>query len=681
LNTRAADLATKRLRLFARICLVWALIIIARLIQLQIIDHKDYLRLAQRQQERQVEIRAPRGAIFDRNGQPLAMSVAVDSVCINPLRIPDLAVAAEILSKVLAVDERELLDKMQWAVENRRGFLWVKRKVSPEEATKLRSYSFDWVEFRSESSRYYPKNGLAAHVLGGVDHEEKGNAGIELEREQTLRGIPGIMQTTADVRQHVFDLQVFSDPQPGASLTLTLDERIQFVAERVLASAVKEHDAGTGSIVVMNPNSGDILALANYPSYDPNIPPKSKEEFEARTNLAVTAPFEPGSVFKVVTIAAGIETGEVRPNTMFHCGNGSFTLFRRVIHDAKPHGMLSVADILAKSSNIGSIKVALEVGNARMYDFIRAFGFGQKVGLPLPAESAGILRNPSRWIPSSIGSLAMGHEISTTTVQLAQACSVVANGGLRVKPRLVLQKQSDDGAVDAPEEKPERVLKPQTANTMRLLMRGVVDHGTGSRARLRGYSSAGKTGSAQIYDYHARVYTHRYNASFVGFAPVNNPAIVVVVTLNGTRSGPRGFGGVAAAPVFQEVASAALRILGVPKDLPDEEIKNDSEPEPDAADPEGAEPPELEPDSVPALKLASAEQGETSERTGVSPLVISTGPKVPDFQGKTKRAVVAESTALGVTVELAGTGIARAQDPLPGEILRPGERVRVQFTR
>jgi cell division protein FtsI (penicillin-binding protein 3) len=685
LNTREADLATKRLRIFARICVAWALIIIGRLVQLQIIDHQEYLRLAQRQQERQVEIRAPRGAIFDRNGQPLAMSVAVDSVCINPLRVPDLAVAAEILSKVLLVDGRELLGKMQAAVENRRGFLWVKRKVSPEEAAKLGSYGFDWVEFRSESSRYYPKNGLAAHVLGGVDHEEKGNAGIELELDNDLRGVPGIMQTTADVRQHVFDLQVVSDPQPGASVTLTIDERIQYVAERELASAVKEHGAGTGSIVVVNPNSGDILALANYPSYDPNTPPKSKEEFLARRNLAVTAPFEPGSVFKVITVAAGIETGEVRPKSMFHCGNGSFKLFRRVIHDAKPHGMLTVAEILAKSSNIGAIKVALEVGNARMYDFIRAFGFGERVGLPLPAESAGIFRNLNRWIPSSIGSLAMGHEISTTSVQLAQACSVVANGGLRVKPRLVLQKQSDEGTVEQMHQKPERVLKPETANTMRLLMRGVVDEGTGKRARLRGYTTAGKTGSAQIYDYDARVYTHRYNASFMGFAPVNNPAIVVVVTLNGTHSGPRGFGGVAAAPVFQRVASAALRILGVPKDLPDEEIEDNSEPGPDAADPEGAEPPDPEPDSVPELRLASAEQSleQTDTVTGsdLAPFIVPTGPKVPDFQGKTKRAVLAESTALGVTVELAGTGIARAQNPLPGEVLRPGERVRVQFTR
>lgn len=679
METRATDLATQRLKIFARLCVIWGLLILGRLIQLQIVSHEEYARAAQQQQQRQVEVRAPRGAILDRNGQPLAMSVAVDSVCINPLRVPDPVIAAQILSKVLHVDENELLGKIASAIDSGRGFLWVKRKVPAEEAARLRSYHFDWVEFRAESSRYYPKSQLAAHVLGGVDHEEKGNGGIELALDKALRGTPGIMRTTADVRQAVFEREVFSDPRPGASVTLTLDERIQYVAEKELAAAVREHGAATGSIVVMNPHNGDILALANYPAYDPNIAPQSKRDFESRKNLAVTAPFEPGSVFKVFTVAAGIETRKVRPGDTFHCGNGAFTLYRRVIHDAKPHGVLSVADILAKSSNIGAIKVALLVGNEKLYEFIRAFGFGKPTGLSLPGESGGMLRPPQRWIPSSIGSIAMGHELSATSVQLAQACSVVANGGMLVKPRIVLRRQGESGAIEAPVERLRQVIDPHTANQMRFMMRGVVEHGTGKLARIPGYTAGGKTGSAQIYDYAARVYTHRYNGSFMGFAPANKPEIVVVVTLNGTQGGSRGFGGVVAAPVFQRVAGAALRFLAVPKDdLTYEGETGGAEPDPDLAD-AGGEPPEAEPFPEAPAAVASVQAAPPGPE--LPPPMLPQGPKVPNFQGKTKRAVLEESSALGVRVELAGTGIARTQYPLPGAVLRPGERVRVQFAR
>jgi cell division protein FtsI (penicillin-binding protein 3) len=667
-------LATQRLRIFARICLGWSLLIVLRLIQLQIIEHEDYAHQAEQQQQREVEIQAARGAILDRNGSALAMSVSVDSVCINPLRVPDLEVAAELLSKILNVDEGALLARMAVAAQNKRGFLWVKRKITPEEARKLRSYKLEWVEFRTESSRYYPKGSLAAHLLGGVDHEERGNAGIEHSLNSDLQGKPGIMTTTADVKRNVFDLKVFTDPQPGSDITLTVDERIQYVAEQELGKAVREHGASTGSLVVMDPKNGDVLALANYPTYDPNVPPKSKQDFEGRKNLGITAPFEPGSVFKVITIAAGLETTRLTPDSTFHCGNGAFTLFRRVIRDAKPHGVLSVSDILAKSSNIGSIKVGLQVGNQRLYEYIRAFGFGQKTGLPIPGESGGVVRRPERWIPSSIGSIAMGHELSTTTMQLARACSVVANGGALVKPRLVIAK---NGERIPAEGEVKRVLKPQTAIKMQLMMRRVVEQGTGKGARLRGYSAGGKTGSAQIYDYAAKVYTHRYNGSFMGFAPARNPAIVVVVTLNNTRSGTRGFGGIVAAPVFAKVASAALRVLDVPKDMPDEEITDDDQlVDPDLAVADLSIPPELE-----AEEPAEAVVQTAAIRPELPPSMVPTGPKAPDFRGKTMRAVLAESAEQGIRIEIAGSGIARAQAPAPGAVLRPGERVRVVFVR
>lgn len=671
MTTCAEELTVKRIRIFARICFVWGLVIVLRLLQLQVIDHHEYVRLAQGQQERQVELKAPRGAIFDRHGQPLAMSVAVDSVCVNPLRIPDIPVAADLLSAVLQLDRNEILGRIASAVDGRRGFLWIKRKITPEEAARLRSYNFDWIEFRTESARYYPKNHLAAHVLGGVNHEERGNAGVEQSLDKQLRGKPGLVRTTADVRQNVFDQKIYSDPIPGVDVTLTLDERIQYIAEQELAKAVSEHDASAGSLVAMNPRTGEILALANYPTYDPNTPPETKHAFDARKNLAITAPFEPGSVFKMVTIAAALEHTRLTPESQFFCHNGAFTLFRRVIHDAKPHGTLTMADVLAKSSNIGAIKAALVVGNEKLYDFIRSWGFGQTTGLPLPGESAGTLRKLKRWIPSSIGSIAMGHELSTTSVQLARACSVVANGGFLVQPRIVTSKEP-------PVLQP--VMKPVNAMKMRVMMRGVVEHGTGKTARLRGYSAAGKTGSAQIYDYRARVYTHRYNGSFMGFAPVNNPAIVVVVTLNNTRSGSRGFGGVVAGPVFAKVTTAALRYLDIPRDLPDETLpeEDDSfEPESDLAVADLGQPPEL-----PEELMSDVAASDATLVHALGPeIILPSGPKAPDFHGKTKREVLSESVSLGIRVEIAGSGVARAQIPPAGSIMRPGERVRVVFAR
>jgi cell division protein FtsI (penicillin-binding protein 3) len=672
LDPRAEALATKRLRILARICLGWGVLAFLRLVDLQILQHGEYAHDATRQHVREVEIQAPRGSIYDRNGQPLAMSTPVESVCINPMRLADPVIAAELLSKLLDLDQGVLLTRIASAVDSRRGFMWVKRKITPQEAAKLRSIGVDWIEFRTESSRYYPKGPVLAHVLGSVDHDEKGNAGIELFLNKELEGKAGVMRTQADVHQNVFDQEMETEVEPGTNITLTIDERIQFMAERELAAAVKEHRARTGSLVAMDPRNGHILAMANYPSYDPNIAPKQGESLDKRRNLAVTAPFEPGSVFKVITVATALETTRITPGSMFHCGNGRMTLFRRVIRDAKPNGLLSVADIIAKSSNIGAIKVGLEVGSERLHDYIRRFGFGQKTGLPLPGESSGVLRPVRRWIPSSIGSVAMGHEISTTTLQLARACSVIANGGYLVKPVLVMRKERPGSAPEKyTEAQRVQVIRPETAIKMRLMMERTVVKGTGWRAKPSGYSAGGKTGSAQIYDYEAHAYTHRYNGSFMGFAPVNDPKIVVVITLNGTQTGDRGFGGVVAAPVFRTVAGAALRFLEVPRD-PAEEAPPDEKdmPVPDLAVAGVGQPPE--PEEVeyrPAIFLGPKPPAH----------LAYDGPKVPDFHGKSKRAVLEESFALGVRVEVAGVGIARSQDPPAGVALRRGERVRVQF--
>lgn len=655
----------QRLSVLVVLAAAWVLAIAGRLVHLQVFQHQAYLQLAVQQQNRRVELSAPRGAILDRNGQPLAMSLTVESVCINPRRVPELSVAADILSSILQLDRRELLGKMTEAAQRGRGFLWVKRKISPGEAERLRSLGLDWIEFRTESKRNYPKGLLAAHVVGAVDHQERGNAGVEQALEGVLRGRAGKARLLTDVRRRSILAQIAAEAQPGADVLLTIDERIQHVAERELTKAVEENACVNGSVVVMDPRNGDILAMASYPGFDPNEPITTGMDLERRANHAFSVPFEPGSVFKVITVAAALETTSLRPGTIIPCGSGRINLFGRVIRDHHSYSALPMADVLANSSNIGAIQVGLRVGERRLLDYVRRFGFGRMTELPLPGESAGLVRDLKDWGKSSIGSVAMGHEISTTTIQLARACSVIANGGLLLKPRLVMAtRQPARKPLIKPVEQPVRVIQPETAITMRQMMEGVVLHGTGRRARLEGYSAGGKTGSAQIFDLVSKRYTHRYNASFLGFAPVTNPGVVVVVTLNGASK----FGGAVAAPVFREVATAALRLLNVQRDLPDA-------------------PPSREDEPVELDDLAIADLGSPAPmlpEPGIPDAherVELWGPKVPDFYGKTMRTVIEECSAYGLPVELIGSGVARAQAPLAGSILPRGGRVKIQFAR
>jgi cell division protein FtsI (penicillin-binding protein 3) len=678
-------LATRRVHLLARLAFVWVALIVMRLVQLQMVQHAEYKKFAAHQQESTLELQAPRGVIVDRLGQRLAISLPAESVCIDPLRVPDLPIAADILSKILSVDSSDLLARMQQAVANKHGFVWVKRKVSPEEAQRLRDLKLEWIEFRTESQRFYPNQSLAAHVIGAVDFAQKGNGGVEQSLESQLKGSSGEMHVTRDVQKRNFESKVESQPKAGHDIRLTIDSRIQFVAEREIKKMVLEHHAKWGSVVAMDPHTGDILALANYPTYDPNEPPRP-ETLAARENLAVTAPFEPGSVFKVITLAAALETTKLRPETIIPCGGGKITLFGRTIHDHNNYWSLPMEDVLARSSNIGAINVGMTVGANRMYDYAKRFGVGIRTGVPLPGESGGMLRPVRRWEKTSLASVAMGHEVGVTSLQLARACSVIANGGLMIKPRLTL---------DTPVAQPVRVLKPETAITMRRMMEGVVlkTYGTGHKyARIMGYTSAGKTGSAQIYDYRAHAYTHLYNASFMGFAPVTNPAIVVVATISGTV-GNAGFGGPVSGPVFREVAAAALRLLDVPKDLPEMQPSPDSGPVDDndaaIAGLGSSIPPPLvqaeDADATDDRPVASAnsasDQRPFFKGVAANPARDVTGPKVPNFRGKTLRDVVEESAALGIPVEFKGGGIAQAQDPVAGAVLPVGQRVRVQFGR
>jgi cell division protein FtsI (penicillin-binding protein 3) len=664
------------------VAVLWALFILWRLGWLQLIEHEELKRLASAQQHATIEIPAGRGEILDRTGHPLALSVRTEDVAINPLRVADPAFFAANVAPVLGLDRQELEDgiaAIQQAVAEGgkkipgRGFRVLKRHIGSGEKEGLRSLPFRNFEFLRNTRREYPNGPLAAHVVGSVDAEGNGNAGIEQKLDEELRGRPGRMNVLTDAHRGPFASWVSDPGRQGANLTLAIHLVIQHDAEVALAEGVRAAGAKGGSVVVMDPRNGEVLALANLPAFDPRDRRPAAADLAGRLNTAIQAPSEPGSVMKMITVAMGIETGRFTEDSVIHCENGAFYRSpRRVIHDLYRYGALKVSEILIKSSNIGVAKISLAAGPARLYEFLERFGMGQKTGIELPGESRGQLAPLGRWTPISHEYMAFGHEVGATAIQLARAVSVIANGGLLVQPRLVIRREipRPDGGVEATtprEPEPRRVLSPETSFTLRRIMERVVLEGTGKRARIPGYSSGGKTGSAEIYEKGAG-WVNRHNSTFIGFAPVVNPRVVVVVALNDT---PKQ-GGTVAAPVFSRVAAAALRVLNVPKDKPETEVN----PLFNIAPAPAAEPVE-EPAGLPAAAP------ETAIAQAAAPAwnPVLAGPRVPDLRGKNAVAVMRECAALGLPVTMAGEGRVRIQRPAPGILLPPGERIHVEFSR
>jgi cell division protein FtsI (penicillin-binding protein 3) len=675
-DERAA--AVKRLTFLVAAVLIWAAAIFYKLVSMQVLHHQKYVTLARKQQEHVITVQAPRGYIYDRNGKPLAISVPVDSVFVNPLRLPDVSVAAEVMAPILNLDRAKLEKEMRDAVEDHRGFLWVKKKISSEESRRLHDLKCDWIEFQPESVREYPDGGIAAHLLGGVYKDEQGFAGVEKYFDSLLRGQAGTENIVIDVRKRILDSQTDKPAQPGQSLTLSIDSRIQFIAEREIEQAVHEkYHCRSGSVIVMNPKTGEIYALANYPSYNPGEPPKPGDDPLSRMDLGVQVPFEPGSIFKIMTVSAALETTNLRPESPINCMGGVLSLPGRVIHDSHAGlGVISVREVIERSSNIGAIQIGMRVGREKMYEYVRRFGFGAPTGVTLPAESGGKLRKLERWGTTSLASVSMGQEVSATSIQLARACSVIANGGVLVQPKLVL-KRGDKVDPIAPGT---RIIKPETAMTVRSIMEGVVisEHGTAHHSvKVPGYSVAGKTGTAQIFDVKTHHYTHTYNGSFMGFTPIQNPALVIVVTLNGT-TGNAGFGASAAGPVFNVVASEALRILGIPKDVPEPPAKPDAKPvKPDPKEADDLSIAGLD-DNQPNILEDDADGPAVKDD---KPVEAQGGPRVPNFRGKTVREVMALASSRGIPVVIAGTGTVSHQMPLAGEVLLPGQKVKVNLAR
>ena len=671
-----------RLLIIAGFVALWMGAVFARLGFLQLLEHADYLARAHRQQQRTIEITPKRGAIYDRNMRPLAMSTEVESAFAIPTELGEnKALAAHLLSGVLNIPREVLETKFNSGST----FVWVLRKLPPDKSDAVKALNLKGVYTMKENERFYPKRDMAAHVLGYVDLDEKGQGGVEHQLDKQIGGKSEKILVMADAKQRWFDGGQAQRDQ-GANVVLTIDEKIQYIAERELAAGIAKTHAIAGTIIIQNPSTGEILALANWPKFNPNSPGEVKPE--ARMNRAVSAIYEPGSTFKLITLAAALDQNLTRPDEVFDCENGAVTLSGHKIHDHKKFGMLAVSDILAQSSDVGSIKVALRLGAPKFYEYIRSFGFGQQTGIELPWESKGMLGKLNTWSGISIGSISMGQEVGVTPIQLVTAVSAIANGGILRKPFLVSEVRKGDQLLysgDAAQAESHQVLRPETAATVRNLMEGVIltPKGTGKYARLDGWTAAGKTGTAQKIDPNTKRYSPtQFIASFTGFAPINNPAVTILVSLDSPVGEHEG--GQVAAPIFKRIAEQVLPYLDVPRDVPvtakliQASYKNEDLSEaPDTAlddfnpmdfnaQPEtGNAKPSAKPEPAPpSVTVALDEGGDIA---------------VPDFHGKTVRDVTETCLRLGLNPVLIGSSLAQDQSPAAGAKVRRGARITVRF--
>jgi cell division protein FtsI (penicillin-binding protein 3) len=547
-----------------------------RLVHLQIIERTELARRAERQQERLVKLEPKRGTIVDRLGRELAVSLDVESVYGVPTEVDNPRSVARQLGRILRENPAELEKRLA----SDRRFVWLSRKVDPAKAAQVRGLDPRAIGLQTESRRFYPKKTLAGSVLGFTNIDNKGIEGVELWYDAMLRGVDGLVLAEKDARGrtvfpggHGFQ---FRQPQPGKDITLTLDEVIQHIAEKELDKGLAEAKARGGVCIVMNPHTGEVLALSvrstlrGRGAFNPNEPKQYRPE-EWR-NRAVTDAFEPGSIFKVVTAAAALEEKVVHPQERIDCSAGSIQVADRVIKDAHKNGVLTFTDVIADSSNVGTIKVAQRLGKARFAKYIDAFGFGKKTGIDLPGEIPGLARDYRLWSGVSLASMAIGQEIGVTPIQVAAAYSIVANGGTLMKPYLVSEigDPKDRTGAERVTFGPvtvSRAISEETSRKLRLILQKVVESGTGQKAKPASYTAAGKTGTAQKIDQRTGHYSKEdYVSSFVGFAPAGAPKLVIVVMVDS----PVGvsWGGSVAAPVFRAVAEQSLTYLQVqPDDL------------------------------------------------------------------------------------------------------------------
>ena len=721
-----------RLYLLAGMLLFWCLAICGRLVFLQIFRYGSFVKQAEHQQQREIPLSPKRGVIYDRAGHELAMSVLVDSSFAVPSEVKDLPTAVSLITRITGEDRNVVLADCR----NHKTFCWVARKADDETIERIKSLNLQGIHFQKEPKRFYPARDLAAQVVGTVGMEDAGQSGIEHAFDDELRGRAGKMLISVDARRQWFS-DVEKQPEPGENLVLTIDKNIQYIAEKELDQAIHDTQAVAGTVIVENPHTGEILALANRPTFNPNL--RKQITPGALTNRAVSYVYEPGSTFKLVTISAALEEKLTNPDEVFDCQMGSIVYNGMRIRDSKPHGLLPVWGVLAESSDVGAIKIALRLGEDRFYKYIRAYGFGQQTGIELPGETRGLTKPVSRWSKVSIAAISMGQEIGISPIQLSALISTFANDGVWVAPRIVagrVEPQSTPQTVAFHPGSSRRVISSYTAAEMRSMMQKVVLEGTGRKAILEGYSSAGKTGTAQKVDPATGAYSKtKYIGSFAGFAPVNNPQIVVAVILDSAVGLHQG--GQVSAPVFHRVTQQVLEYLHTPHDLPlapkhqlllaqakmkDKDLEEGTPdhpgepletaevnaeatpssigkssvaraPSPANAGGDGTvvqaalrqnEPMTAAPAQAEQSKTpAAAENLEPSPKTPTTGTVIldveQGGIEVPSFVGKTVRGAVEAAQEAGLELEAVGSGVARLQSPLAGTHVAAGAHVTVQF--
>ncbi|SRR5579875_1944220 len=649
------------------LAVVWMTAIVLRLSYLQLFRYSEYLAKAERQQERIFEISPMRGTIYDAKGRELAVSLPMDSVFADPAEITDVDLVADLLSRALDVSADDLANRIREA----RTPVRLARKLSPATVQRISDMNLRGVFFQKENRRVYPQRELAAAVIGYVNVDEKGIGGIEQSLDKEIRGRPGRMMVMADGHRRWYD-RTESAADPGDSVKLTIDQTIQYIAEKELAAAIEKTHAKHGIVVVQNPNNGDLLAVANWPTFDPND--AGAYPAENRMDRAVTAVYEPGSIFKPLTMTGAIEHGVVNPNELIDCQMGKILVAGHLIHDWHPFGVLTVRQVLAHSSEVGTIKVALRLGAPRLYDALRSFGIGQFTGIELPGESRGLLAPLRDWSAESTASIATGQEVGVTAVQIISAISAIANGGILYPPRIVDGIRGPRGPVQLHRENaPRRVTDERTAAEVRGMMEDVMLEGTGKSIQLDGYTSGGKTGTAQKIDPATGRYSRTdYIASFVGFAPVNDPAVTVLVSIDS----PVGehFGDEVAGPVYKRIMQQVLAYLDVPHDVPapsDVETASDRRPKALARRVQQSDA------SITRFEAAIAKSQASGSSAATAEFSDGQSVTVPSLAGETIRGVMQDCARLGLIPSIIGDGIALKQFPDAGSQVPRGSRVTV----
>ncbi len=643
------EVLRSRLVICAGLFVLWTVSIEARLVYLQVIEHTDMMARANRQQLRTVKLPAKRGEIVDRAGRVLAYSVDADTIAADPTEVEDPDVAATRICAALDHCNSQLREMMAERLRSKQQFAYLARQVSPEEARRVKALDLAGVGFYKESRRYYPKKDLAAHVLGYVGLDNVGLAGLESTFDARIRGREGKMLLQTDARRRAMSRREERLPTAGDGLELTIDEYLQFIADRELRQGVAENRASGGSAIILQPYTGEILALANWPSFNPNA--FNASDIVARRNRAVQDLYEPGSTFKIVTASAAIEEGLIRTTDQIDCSPGFITFGSRVIRDTHEYGVLPFIDVIAKSSNVGAIKVGMRVGSTRLSQYVSRFGFGQTLAADFRGENAGMVYSAERLDASALASVSMGYQIGVTPLQMATAVATVANGGELVEPHVVRAFIRNGHREEVPRNVVRRAIAPETAATVTEIMEAVVERGTAkSFAQIDGYTVAGKTGTASKAG-PGGYSKSDYNASFVGFVPSRRPAVVIVVVIDSPHAGSY-YGAVVSAPIFKRIAEATLRHLGIGPTL-----------------------------NAPPPVIVARHDGPPNEMTPV-PVVASSSQQVvastpeglmPDLHGLSARDAIRALMQIGLTPRIDGDGVVVDQSPRAGATLARGE--------